>query len=154
MREECLPSLVKATKGRGEVRIEDFLYGEKSLADIGKAQKYSVALGNPPFRIAMEFVQRALEVADTVAFLLRLNFLASEKRNAFMRAHAPHVFVLPNRPSFSGDGSTDSPEYGWFIWEHSQLDSLSTGMIKVLKTTHKDVRKEVPSEQPSEQVDP
>lgn len=32
-----------------------------------------------------------------------------------MRSHTPDIYVLPNRPSFSGKG-TDSIEYAWFVW--------------------------------------
>lgn len=56
---------------------------------------------NPPFRLALPFVQRALaEVDGEVAALLRLAFLESGRRVAFHRAFPADVFVLANRPSF------------------------------------------------------
>lgn len=76
---------------------------------------YDVLLTNPPYSLAMEFVQHGLLMADHVVMLLRLNFLASGRRAAFMRAHTPSVYVLPNRPSFTGKG-TDSIEYAWLHW--------------------------------------
>ena len=74
---------------------------------------------NPPFSLAMEFVERALrEVAPggIVVALLRLAWLASAKRAAFHRAHPSRVLVLPRRPSFTDNGKTDSADYGWFLF--------------------------------------
>ena len=59
--------------------------------------KPELVVMNPPFKLAMAFVQRALvEVlprglgrAGTVAALLRLNWLASLGRAAFHRRHPP-----------------------------------------------------------------
>lgn len=77
-----------------------------------------VILTNPPFSLALEFVQRALESVRSdgiTCFLLRLNWLASQKRAAWMRANTPSVYVLPRRPSFTNKG-TDATDYGWFLW--------------------------------------
>lgn len=60
-------------------------------------------LTNPPYALAMAFVQRALlEVAPggDVAMLLRLPWLASQERAPFHRANPSDVYVLPKRPSF------------------------------------------------------
>jgi len=95
--------------------------------------RLTVAITNPPYSLAMEFVEHALTMADNVAMLLRLNFLASEKRAGFMRAHPPDVYVLPNRPSFTPDGKTDSIEYAWFVWP--QGVRRTGGMVRVLAPT-------------------
>jgi hypothetical protein len=76
---------------------------------------YDFAIGNPPYSLAMSFIERGLLWADEVCFLLRLNFLGSQKRAEFLRAHPCDVFVLPRRPSFTGKG-TDATEYAWFIF--------------------------------------
>lgn len=72
---------------------------------------------NPPFKLAMEFVEKALaEVRlGEVVVLLRLAFLESRARAAFHRKHPSDVFVLAQRPSFA-HGKTDSAAYGWFRW--------------------------------------
>lgn len=77
-----------------------------------------VILMNPPFRLAEEFVRRALAEARSntwVVALLRLNWLAGMKRAKFHRDHPSNVYVLPRRPSFTGKG-TDACDYGWFVW--------------------------------------
>lgn len=57
---------------------------------------------NPPFRLAMEFVERSLaEVDGSVVMLLRLSWLASQSRARFIRANTPSIYVLPRRPSFA-----------------------------------------------------
>ena len=61
-------------------------------------------VANPPFSLAMEFLERSLrEIAPggEVCFLLRLAWMAGQKRAAFHRAHPSDVFVLPRRPSFT-----------------------------------------------------
>lgn len=56
---------------------------------------------NPPFLLAQEFLARSLGQAETVIFLLRINFLGSAKRREFLREHRPtHLYVLSERPSF------------------------------------------------------
>ena len=79
-----------------------------------------LVLTNPPFSLAMEFVERALVMqrrhSGTTAMLLRLAFLESQGRAAFHRANPSDVYVLPKRPSFTGDGKSDSSAYAWFVW--------------------------------------
>lgn len=77
-----------------------------------------VVITNPPYLLAQRFVEHAhaLYPGAALAFLLRLNFAASEGRVGFFRAHPPTVLVIPNRPSFTGDGRSDATEYAWFLW--------------------------------------
>lgn len=80
--------------------------------------RVDLILANPPYSLAMEFLERGLEEAGPggqVAFLLRLAWLAGLKRSAFHKAHPSDVYVLPKRPSFTGKG-TDSADYAWFVW--------------------------------------
>lgn len=81
-----------------------------------------IIVANPPFSLAMEFIQRALatRIRGDVAFLLRLNFLGSQKRAAWHREHPSDVYILPKRPAFTPDGKTDSCEYAWFCWGHGR----------------------------------
>jgi hypothetical protein len=78
-----------------------------------------VIIMNPPYKLAMEFVEHAIESAGVTVCLLRLAFLASQKRAAFWREHPADVYVLPKRPSFTG-GGTDSTDYAWFVWSPLQ----------------------------------
>ncbi len=109
----------------------DFLQTEKWWT------RFAVAITNPPYSLAMEFVEHALPIADYVVMLLRLNFLGSEKRGVFMRREAPDVYVLPNRPSFTG-GGTDATEYCWMVWTPER--GRRAGKIEVLDDTSRSVR--------------
>lgn len=77
----------------------------------------SAVITNPPFSLAREFVEFFHKADQFAAFLLRLGFLASQKRAPWWVARPPaHVLVLPERPSFTGDGKTDSADYAWVVW--------------------------------------
>jgi hypothetical protein len=91
---------------------------------------YSVAISNPPFSLAQEFIDACRGVATQTVMLLRLNFLASEKRHFYMTSTRPDVYVLPNRPSFVGGGKTDSIEYAWFHWHPH-----ASGKLRILALT-------------------
>jgi len=134
LRKECKRGLRKLTK---RVTIGSFLSPLPMLRANGK--KYRVALGNPPFRLAMEFVQQGLRSADYVVMLLRLNFIGSVKRSNFFCKHMPDIYVLPNRPSFAASGKTDSIEYAWFLWPPKRR--RRTGKIELLATTPPEERK-------------
>lgn len=63
--------------------------------------RYDLIITNPPFSLALEFLQKSLQEADTVVYLLRLNFLGSQERRAFWQANRPtHVLALSQRPCF------------------------------------------------------
>jgi len=72
---------------------------------------------NPPFSLALEFCNHAIQHADHAFMLLRLNFLASKKRRDWWNAHKPDaLFILSERPSFTENGKTDATDYAWFYW--------------------------------------
>jgi len=102
-------------------------------------QRPTVSITNPPFRLAMDMVGWSLENADITVMLLRLNFIGTAKRAHFMREHPPDVYVLPNRPSFTGRG-TDSVEYAWFVW-NSRDDATPHGRVRVLAPTPAEERR-------------
>jgi hypothetical protein len=97
---------------------------------------WDVAITNPPYALAQEFIEHSMTIALNVVMLLRLNYLGSEMRAPFWHSNVPDVYVLPNRPAFV-NGKTDSCEYAWFVWSHAKRTS---GSIRVLKTTSKEVR--------------
>lgn len=81
---------------------------------------YDVIIGNPPYSLAMEFINKSLELlhpGGLLIFLLRTNFLESEKRFSWWQAHPlSGLYTLHKRPSFTGRG-TDATSYSWFVWE-------------------------------------
>lgn len=79
-------------------------------------RQFDLAIGNPPFKHAVNFLAQAFLCARNVAYLLRLNFLASNKRVGLFADYKPYaVWVSPSRPDFTGGGG-DYAEYAWFTW--------------------------------------
>lgn len=103
----------------------------------GWVPPFDVAIGNPPFKYAFEFIDASLAIAKRVCFFLRLNFLEGDKRAAWLQTHMPDVYVLPNRVSGTRDGSTDSTAYAWMIFSGFR----SSGETRVLNTTPLEERK-------------
>lgn len=98
---------------------------------------FDLALGNPPFSIAEAIIRRALQVARSVAMLLRMDYLGSAARVPFWQGPArdPWIRVIPEHISFDGDG-TDSSTYAWFLWNVE----LSGPRVDVLDSTPASVR--------------
>lgn len=78
---------------------------------------------NPPFNQADQFVRLAWSRARRgVTMLLRLTYMEpTRKRAQLLKSMAPYmshliVFSQP-RPSFTGNGRTDSTTTAWFVWE-------------------------------------
>lgn len=122
----------------------DFTTGIGDLAD-----DYDVAITNPPFDLAEEFLRECRRRARIVALLLRTNFLGSEERHALFEHDFPDVNQLPNRPTFSifekwdpkkkrwTRTTSDSCEYAWLVWGPARR---MEGTIRRLALTPLDVR--------------
>lgn len=101
--------------------IDYLIYRQKRMVDL--------IITNPPFSLALEFLQKSLCESLTTCYLLRLNFLGSQKRKEFWQANRPsHVLVLSKRPCFTNDGKTDSIEYAWFCWDRGGFVTLPPGI--------------------------
>jgi hypothetical protein len=76
---------------------------------------------NPPFNIALEIINKALnDVKDGgyVVMLLRLNFFGSKGRKPFWTNNLPMCcYVHSERMRFLNTGGTDSIEYMHCVWK-------------------------------------
>lgn len=115
-----------------EVIIGDFLTFDLEA----RRDEPAVVIGNPPYALAQEFIERALDLYPNAfhAYLLRLNFAGSDERAPFLRRRVPSVYVLPDRPAFRNDGS-DNTEYAWFTFRPFFRDTY--GKFMVLASTPK-----------------
>jgi len=108
-------------------RKEDYL-----LADLN--YKPDVIITNPPFFIAREVIEKALEdVVDGgyVIMLLRLNFFGSKERFNFFQKYMPILsYVHQRRFSFTKDKKTDSIEYMHAVWQKGQSPDFT--MLKII----------------------
>jgi hypothetical protein len=78
--------------------------------------KADVLIMNPPFSLAMQFVQCAFERAHHIVMLQRKGWFGTGPRAAWLREYCPDDYTLPKRPSFRPDGKTDSTDYCWYVW--------------------------------------
>jgi hypothetical protein len=88
---------------------------------------------NPPFRLAQQFVEHALELCPRVIMLLRLAFLESERRSPILdggHLERVHVFrrrlPMMHRDGWSGPRASSGMAFGWFVWnrDHSGPPTL------------------------------
>lgn len=117
--------------------------GGELLEELYPTGTFDLSLGNPPFSLAEGIIRHAMELSHGVVMLLRVGFLGASERVEFWRAVGadPFVRVLPDRPSFDGEG-TDSATYAWFVWNVE----LTGPRVDVLDTTPASVRAaQVPS---------
>ncbi|HZP56704.1 MAG TPA: hypothetical protein VFC53_04015 [Dehalococcoidia bacterium] len=91
---------------------------------------------NPPFRLAEQFLTRAMEVVAEggfVVLLLRAAFLESRKRSNLLERYPPtDVWFCTTRPRFTGPnaaGGTDSAMYAWFLWEKGTRQTYFRGYV-------------------------
>ena len=115
---------------------------EDSLAEIKddflkvdfKGFEWDIIITNPPFALAMEFIEKSLvsvKKGGYVIMLLRLNFFESQKRKEFFDKHMPiYTLVHHKRISFTPDGKTDSIAYAHFIWQKG--NNLEYTKLKVI----------------------
>lgn len=81
---------------------------------------------NPPYRFALEFVEKALQIIPKgrkVAMFLKLTFLEGKGRRHLFRTQPPcRVWVSSSRLKCAANGDFDAmagsaQAYAWFIWE-------------------------------------
>lgn len=89
------------------------------------ANRPDIIITNPPFKIAMEFLDKSLQEADVCIYLLRLGFLESKKRREFHKKNPPtNLIILSERPSFVA-GGTDKTAYAWYVYDPRQKLGLT-----------------------------
>lgn len=99
---------------------QDFLMERKGPLDIG------AIITNPPFKLAEQFVEHALELCPKVIMLLRLAFLESERRSHILdNGWLARVYVfrkrLPmmHRDGWDGRKANSGMAFAWFVWDKS-----------------------------------
>ncbi len=83
-------------------------------------------LGNPPFKNAGEFVEKALDLCPRVIMLLRLAFMESDRRSPILDSGwLSKVYVFRNRlpqmhrRGWTGNHSNSGMAFAWFCWDKS-----------------------------------
>lgn len=98
-------------------RLEDFIWPSSTPA------RADWIITNPPFRLGVEFVRKALGLVDVgVAVLVRLAFLESDDRyEALFRRNPPTIVAqfVERVPMFKGrldPGGSTATAYCWLVW--------------------------------------
>jgi len=84
---------------------------------------------NPPFKLAQQFVQHALDLGvPKVIMLLRLAFLESERRTNILEASGlvrVHVFrrrlPMMHRAGWEGRKANSGMAFAWFVWDRVEI---------------------------------
>ena len=118
---------VKATdivdRGCDGVQIKDFLSITKEELN-SEVQRDIIT--NPPYVLAKEFVQHALDISNNgakIAMFLKLQFLEGQARRDLFATYPPKkVYVSSSRLMCAKNGNFDGASssavaYAWFIWE-------------------------------------
>lgn len=104
--------------------VEDYLFGPLP-------SPVDWTITNPPFRLAEQFIERALETSrQGVAMIVRAAFLEGVGRHhrLFSKQPPSHVLqfterVVMHKGKLSADGST-ATAYAWLIWMGRSLTQL------------------------------
>jgi hypothetical protein len=95
---------------------------------------------NPPFKLAGEFVEHALELCPHVVMLLRLAFLESERRTRTLDSGTlarVHVFRkrLPrmHRDGWSGPRAGSSMAFAWMVWSREHAGPTTIDRIDAVQ---------------------
>lgn len=104
----------------------------ENYMDITYVPEVYTIITNPPFNIALDIIEKALDdiiIGGEVIMLLRLNFLGAQKRKEFWdNAPLKHIYVLSKRPCFI-NGKSDSIEYAWFVFERGYKGKANITVI-------------------------
>lgn len=104
----------------GQTKTEDFL-----KVPLTPRNGYDI-ITNPPYNMAKEFVEHALDISQEsvkVAMFLKLTFLEGQKRKDLFKKYPPKkIYVFSNRVDCWKNGiKPQKPQkavcYAWFIWE-------------------------------------
>ena len=93
-------------------------------------------LTNPPFSLAEEFVEHALELCPYVIMLLRLAFLESERRSHILDTGSLariHVFrrrlPMMHRDSWTGPKASSAMAFAWFVWDRGHIGPATINRV-------------------------
>ena len=109
-------------------------YGTPRVDFLMETQKYDNIVTNPPFKNALEFAERALELSRyKVALLLKLSFLEGVARRNFFKRYPPEkVWVFSQRQALMKNGEPHSGgmlALAWFIWSKGNIESPTIGWV-------------------------
>ena len=104
-----------------DIREDSLAKLKKNYLEYNLPEKQDIIITNPPFNLALEIIQKALDDVKSggyVIMLLRLNFLETKLRKDFFDKYMPkYIFVHHKRMSFVDGKGTDSVAYAHYVWQ-------------------------------------
>jgi hypothetical protein len=86
---------------------------------------------NPPFKLALDFAQKAVHESYYTALLLRTNFLESVERLTFFRRTPPSRIWISSRRlpmmhrfGWTGPKASSNTCHAWFIWQTDRVTGV------------------------------
>ena len=113
--------------GYPDTILHDF-FGELPFDSPDKKVNMDI-ITNPPYSMAKEFIEKALDVVSDnqkVIMLLKLTFLESKKRRELFEKYPPkYIYVSSSRLQCAKNGDFETYKngtgtaiaYAWFVWE-------------------------------------
>ena len=124
---------------------QDGQIGVDFLMETKAPEGFECIVTNPPFKLAEQFVEKALELCPKVIMLLRLAFLESERRtNILEHSGLARVHVFRNRlPMMHREGrgtkvskaNTSAMAFAWFVWDRTYYGPTQLHRISWQKET-------------------
>lgn len=100
-------------------QTEDFVNFEVNPLMVGKRRAIQWVITNPPFSLAEQFIEKALEVAPNVAMLVRSQYWhAATRLPMFERNRPSYILPLTWRPAFElSRGDSPLMDVSWVVWQ-------------------------------------
>lgn len=119
-----------------DIMLDGYGHGGVDFLDPGSFRRVDNIVTNPPYRDALQFVEKALTCVDRkAAFLLKLTFLESRRRKSFFECSPPsRVWVFSDRLTMWPDGDEKPSNggtiaYAWFVWDKQSQDVGRLGWL-------------------------
>lgn len=117
--------------------IEPRGYGDPLSRDFLKCNYLyaPIIITNPPFRIAKEFAEHALDLGcEKLALLCKLSFLEGARRGKWLpKTPLKNVYVFSKRLTMTRNGETSKNggmiAFAWFVWEKGYMGKPMIGWI-------------------------
>lgn len=122
-------AIVKVLKERGYSNVTDFDLNRDNInfLEYNTDVIYDYILTNPPFSLALEFIQKSKYISNNIVMLLPLNYLHSNKRyellyNNNIDYKLKEIYVLTRYPLLTdelredGKYKTGMLVYAWYIF--------------------------------------
>jgi hypothetical protein len=126
-------AIVRVLRNHGHVVIASDIvdygnlhFARDFLSEIVMPAGVEAIVTNPPYKLAEEFVEHALQLCPRVIMLLRLAFLESERRCGILEGRGlarVHLFrkrlPMMHRAGWEGRKANSGMAFAWYVWDRA-----------------------------------